>query len=97
MSKSQQDTQLLGGAVVSENKIASEIGTRILAAGGNAADAIIATTIAVNTTSPYHSDLGGAGLAIIRTPTGDFESLNFRGCAPVSELTRAGTPPSWGH
>lgn len=94
MSRSQQDTQLLGGAVVSENKIASEIGTRILAAGGNAADAIIATTIAVNTTSPYHSDLGGAGFAIIRTPAGDFESLNFRGCAPVSGLTWARTLPS---
>jgi gamma-glutamyltranspeptidase/glutathione hydrolase len=73
-----------GGAVVSENKLASEIGTRILAAGGSACDAIIATIIAVNTTSPYHSDLGGGGFGLIQTPRGNFESINFRHTAPVS-------------
>jgi gamma-glutamyltranspeptidase len=74
----------LGGSVVSENALASAIGIRVLARGGNAVDAIIATTIAVHTTSPYHSDLGGGGFAIIRTPGGNFESLNFRSTAPVS-------------
>lgn len=73
----------LSGAVVSENKLASEIGTRILEQGGNAVDAAIASVIAVNTTSPYHSDLGGGGFAIIRSPNGTFESLNFRSYAPV--------------
>jgi gamma-glutamyltranspeptidase/glutathione hydrolase len=73
----------LGGAVVCEYKLASEIGTRILAAGGNAVDAAIATVIAVNVTCPYHSDLGGGGFAIIRSPAGHFEALNFRSCAPA--------------
>ncbi|ODO11948.1 gamma-glutamyltransferase [Cryptococcus amylolentus CBS 6273] len=54
------------GAVVSEHSHASTIGTRILAAGGSAVDALIATTIAVNTLNPYHSDLGGGGFAVLK-------------------------------
>ena len=76
--------KMLSGAVVSEQQRASEIGTKILAKGGNAADAIVATIIAVNTLSMYHSDIGGGGFAIIRTFEGEYESLNFRHCAPVS-------------
>lgn len=79
-------TALLSGAVVSENVLATAVGIRILARGGNAVDAIIATTIAVNTTSPYHSDLGGGGFALLRTPTGEFQSLNFRSMSPVRAM-----------
>ena len=73
----------LAGAVVSERSLASEVGCDILSAGGNAADAIVATVIAVNTLCPYHSDLGGGGFAILRTPSGSCESLDFRQSAPV--------------
>lgn len=76
---------VLRGSVVSENALASAVGTRVLARGGNAVDAIIATTLAVHTTSPYHSDLGGGGFAIVRTPAGEFETINFRPTAPVSD------------
>jgi gamma-glutamyltranspeptidase/glutathione hydrolase len=44
---------------------------------------MIATIIAVNTLAPFHSDIGGGGFAIIRTPEGEYESLNFRHTAPV--------------
>lgn len=77
----------LAGAVCSEQQRASDIGTSILADGGNAADAMVATVIAVNTLCPYHSDLGGGGFALIRTADGGHESLDFRHAAPVSTLS----------
>ncbi|WVQ85542.1 gamma-glutamyltransferase [Cryptococcus sp. DSM 104549] len=73
---------ILSGAVTSEQTRASEVGSAILAAGGNAADAIIATVLAVNTLSPFHSDIGGGGFAILRTGKGEVESLDFRHTAP---------------
>ncbi len=72
------------GAVVSEQVKASEIGTNILAQGGNAVDALVATCIAVNTLCPYHSDIGGGGFAIVRKKEGGYESYDFRHTAPVS-------------
>lgn len=77
-------TSPLSGAIASEQQRASDIGAGILAAGGNAVDAIIATIIAVNTLAPFHSDLGGGGFAIVRTPEGKYEGLDFRHTAPVS-------------
>ncbi|WVQ97324.1 gamma-glutamyltransferase [Kwoniella sp. CBS 9459] len=74
---------LLSGAVTSEYSLASEVGTTILSAGGNAADAIIATVLAINTLAPYHSDIGGGGFAIIRTQEGGHEVLDFRHTAPA--------------
>ncbi|ORY34735.1 gamma-glutamyltranspeptidase [Naematelia encephala] len=73
---------VLSGAVTSEHTRASEIGTDILRQGGNAVDALIATTIAVNTLCPYHSDIGGGGFALLRLPDGRHESLDFRHVAP---------------
>lgn len=76
----------VSGAVVCEQQRASEVGTAVLAQGGNAVDAIIATVLAVNTLAPFHSDLGGGGFAIIRTADGDYEGLDFRHTAPVSRI-----------
>lgn len=56
----------------------------MLEAGGSAADAMIATVLAINTLCPYHSDLGGGGFAIVRTSEGVYEGLDFRQSAPVS-------------
>lgn len=76
----------LHGAVASEQTRASVIGTDILQQGGNAVDAIIATTLAVNTLAPFHSDIGGGGFAIIRESGGRYEALDFRHTAPVCRL-----------
>ena len=72
------------GAIASENKLASAIGAQILREGGSAVDAAIATTLAVGTLCSDNSGIGGGGFALIRTPKGDLESLNFRPAAPVS-------------
>jgi gamma-glutamyltranspeptidase/glutathione hydrolase len=91
-----QQSKYLSGAVVSEQQRASDIGTAILAEGGNAVDAIIATIIAVNTLAPFHSDLGGGGFAIVRTADGQYEGLDFRHTAPVRihQSARQNTPVS---
>ncbi|ORX37717.1 nucleophile aminohydrolase [Kockovaella imperatae] len=75
---------LLSGAIASEHVTASKIGAGILKAGGNAADAVVATILALGTVCMYHSDLGGGGFAIIRTSDGRHEALDFRQCAPAA-------------
>jgi gamma-glutamyltranspeptidase/glutathione hydrolase len=77
----------LEGCVVSEHTTATDIGISTLEQGGNAIDAIVATILAVGTLCPYHSDIGGSGFALVRTPDGEHHALAFRGTAPV------GLPP----
>lgn len=45
-----QDTERRRGAVASEDNLCTEIGIKILADGGNAADALIGTTLCVGVT-----------------------------------------------
>ena len=76
----------LEGCVVSEHTTATDIGISMFEKGGNAVDAMVATILAVGTLCPYHSDIGGSGFALVRTPDGEQHALSFRGCAPVSRL-----------
>lgn len=55
-----------GGIVVSHNRVASEIGARVLAAGGHAVDAAIATSFAIGVLEPWMSGIGGAGAMLVR-------------------------------
>lgn len=53
------------GIVVSQNREAAEAGAAILAAGGNAADAAVATAFALSAAEPWNSGLGGIGFALV--------------------------------
>ena len=54
------------GMVVSSSADAAEAGASILAAGGNAIDAAVATAFAVGVTQPYSAGIGGGAFLLIR-------------------------------
>ena len=72
------------GAVASEHPLATEVGLAILDRGGNAADAAVATALALAVVYPQAGNLGGGGFAIW-APHGDVDgalALDFREVAP---------------
>lgn len=56
------------GMVVSQNREAAAVGAAVLEAGGNAADAAVATCFALAATEPWNSGLGGIGFALVLPP-----------------------------
>lgn len=68
--------------VVSEADQATKVGKDILAGGGNAVDAAIATAFALAVVHPTAGNLGGGGFAVVRVASGKFVALDFREVAP---------------
>ena len=71
------------GMVVSDNDVSSKVGRDILAAGGNAVDAAVATAFALAVAYPTAGNLGGGGFAVTRMGK-EVRALDFRETAPAA-------------
>jgi gamma-glutamyltranspeptidase/glutathione hydrolase len=71
------------GLVVSSSDIAAGVGASILAKGGNAVDAAVATAFAMAVTYPFAGNIGGGGFMIVRTPDGRATTFDYRETAPA--------------
>lgn len=72
------------GMVVSASSIASDAGRNVLAEGGNAVDAAIATGFALAVTYPVAGNIGGGGFMVVRFPDGRATTIDFRERAPAA-------------
>ena len=72
-----------GGAVSSAATAATDAGLEILRAGGNAADAAVATALALAVVHPQAGNLGGGGFAVLRFGR-EVNTLDFRETAPAA-------------
>ena len=87
-----------GGAVSSVDRDASQVGIDVLARGGNAADAAVATAAALGVTEPYSAGIGGGGfLVYYDAESGKVSTIDGRETAPqtytsTTFLNPDGTP-----
>jgi gamma-glutamyltranspeptidase / glutathione hydrolase len=72
------------GMVASSNIVATEVGARVLADGGNAIDAAVAVGFALAVVRPRAGNIGGGGFMLVHTAEdGETSSIDYREAAPI--------------
>ena len=69
--------------VVSAHPLASQIGSDVMASGGNAFDAVVAINFALAVVYPQAGNIGGGGFLVFRQLDGNAGTLDFRETAPL--------------
>jgi len=72
------------GMVSSASRLASQVGVDVLAKGGNAVDAAVATAFALAVTWPSAGNIGGGGFLIYHGENGHATAFDFREKAPLA-------------
>ncbi len=73
------------GIVVAEERMAAKIGAEMLAQGGNAVDAAVATGFALAVTHPRAGNIGGGGFILLNIrETGETVAIDYRETAPAA-------------
>lgn len=80
-------TYAKNGMVVSDSRIASEVGVEIMKKGGNAIDASIATAFALAVTHPQAGNIGGGGFMVFMNSESDVTTIDFREKAPLASTS----------
>jgi gamma-glutamyltranspeptidase/glutathione hydrolase len=71
------------GLVVCTSAPACDVGAAVLAKGGSAVDAAVATGFALAVTLPSAGNIGGGGFMVVRTPSGEVTTFDYREKAPL--------------
>lgn len=85
------------GVVVAAQPLAAEAGARMLAAGGNAADAAVAAAFAISVVEPSMNSIGGRTQVLVRTPAGAFAGIDATTQAPATYDAATATQASYGY
>jgi len=71
------------GMVVAQERLSAQVGADVMARGGNAVDAAVATGFAMAVTYPRAGNIGGGGFMVIHTAKGESTTIDYRETAPA--------------
>ncbi|MEE2776526.1 MAG: gamma-glutamyltransferase [Acidobacteriota bacterium] len=82
LHESVRAVEAAGGMVTSGHPLASQVGSDVLARGGNAIDAAVAVGFALAVVLPEAGNIGGGGFLVYRDGEGGVHALDYREKAP---------------